>query len=654
MCGIAGYCHFFREPVDHHILLKMKESLAVRGPDDSGIYQDETVGLVHTRLSIIDISAGRQPIENEDGTVLVILNGEIYNFQELRDDLWKKGHIFRTKTDTEVIVHGYEEYGISFIDQLNGMFAAAIWDKEKQVFYLFRDRSGIKPLYISMKDGGLIFGSEIKALHQHSHVDRIVQPEAVMSYLSFRYSIGEQTFFKGIQKLPPGSFLKMDRKGVIQASYWNYPLPSDEPDRGTDYYEKTLFELLDDSVQKQLVSDVPVGAFLSGGVDSTSIVALMAKHTKEEIHCFSTSFEEEGFSEKPYAELAAKQYGVRLHSHQMSEEEYFRLLPDVVKRRDHPISIPHEVAFYRMSQEAKKYVSVVLCGEGADELFAGYGRIFRSPSDWRKILLLQKSNLFSPILSRLLFDQAYRHDELQRFIHLDNEIDHYKKRYAWFTEEDKKLLLQEKWTSLDSHDSDIHRFITACFQKMDGKTYDNKLLYQFQQIHLPNLLDRLDIMTMSHGLEARVPFLDHRIIQFVNEMPFKYKLPYKGFPSRLSAFFQSSLKTSEKQDIPKFILKKAMEETVDKRILYRRKMGFPVPVYHWMNKRLKQIEEQLLDDSSFAIQIFQKKPLEQFLKHYSNHDSKNGMDQKVWMLYNLELWHDHYIKSEENAVLAGY
>lgn len=204
MCGIAGYCHFNKAPLDPHILLKMKNVLSVRGPDDSGVYQDDSVGLVHTRLSIIDIQSGPQPITNEDESICVILNGEIYNFQELREDLWNKGHTFRTLTDTEVLVHGYEEYGISFIEQLNGMFAAAIWDQKKKEFFLFRDRSGIKPLYVSECRGGLIFGSEMKALLQHPDIQIAIQPEAVLSYLSFRYAIGEQTFFQGIQTLPPG------------------------------------------------------------------------------------------------------------------------------------------------------------------------------------------------------------------------------------------------------------------------------------------------------------------------------------------------------------------------------------------------------------------------------------------------------------------
>ncbi|MCC9087183.1 MULTISPECIES: asparagine synthase (glutamine-hydrolyzing) [Bacillus] len=652
MCGIAGYCHFNQAPLDHHILLNMKNALAVRGPDDSGVYQDESVGLVHTRLSIIDIHSGPQPMTNEDDSIFVILNGEIYNFQELREDLWNKGHTFRTQTDTEVLVHGYEEYGISFIEQLNGMFSAAIWDRKKKVFYLFRDRSGIKPLYFSECRGGLVFGSEMKSLLQHPDIQTVVQPEAVISYLSFRYSIGEQTFFQGIHKLPPGVFLKMDETGITKEAYWQYPLPSDGIDRGEHYYQKALFELLQDSVQKQMMSDVPVGAFLSGGVDSTSIVAFMSKYANDDIHCFSTSFEEKGFSEESYAKLAADQYNVKLHSHRMSEEEYFQLLPEVVKRRDHPLSIPHEVAFYRMSQEAKKHVTVVLCGEGADELFAGYGRVFRSPADWRKILLLQKSRKLSPMLSRLLFDPSFQ-QQLHQFIHLEDEMDHYKRRYAWFTAGEKGQLLDHQAASFDSSNSHMDQFIAQCFQKMEGQSYENKLLYLFQQIHLPNLLDRLDIMTMSHGLEARVPFLDHRIIQFVNDMPFKYKLPYKGLPSRLQAFFQSSLKTSEVQDIPKYMLKKTMEQTVDKRILYRRKMGFPVPVYHWMSKRMGEIEEKLLDEQSFATELFQRKPLEQFLRNDPNQKNKNGADQKVWMLYNLELWHDHYIKSARLPLPSG-
>ncbi|WCL56032.1 asparagine synthase (glutamine-hydrolyzing) [Bacillus safensis] len=643
MCGIAGYCHFNQAPLDPHILLKMKNALAVRGPDDSGVYQDDSVGLVHTRLSIIDIQSGPQPITNEDDSICVILNGEIYNFKELRENLWNKGHLFRTETDTEVLVHGYEEYGISFVEQLNGMFAAAIWDKKKKALYLFRDRSGIKPLYVSECRGGLIFGSEMKALFQHPDIQTAIEPDAVLSYLSFRYSIGEQTFFQGIQKLPPGVILRIDETGITKETYWQYPLPADGIDRGERYYQKELFELIQDSVQKQMMSDVPVGAFLSGGVDSTSIVALMSKYKNENIHCFSTSFEEEGFSEESYAKLAADQYNVKLHSHRMSEEEYFQLLPEVVKRRDHPLSIPHEVAFYHMSREAKKHVTVVLCGEGADELFAGYGRVFRSPADWRKILWLQKNRKLSSILSKVLFEPSFQ-QQVHQLIDLECEMDHYKKRYAWFTAGEKEQLLSWHAGSIDPPDSHMNQFIAHCFQKMEGASYENKLLYLFQQIHLPNLLDRLDMMTMSHGLEARVPFLDHRIIQFVNDMPFKYKLPYKGLPSRLQAFFQSSLKTSEVQDIPKYMLKKTMEQTVDKRILYRRKMGFPVPVYHWMSKRTKEIEEKLLDQQSFATELFQRKPLEQFLRNHSNQKNKNGADQKVWMLYNLELWHDHYMK----------
>ena len=387
MCGLAGAVNLVnRGPMATADLERMTAGITHRGPDDSGTYLDDHIALGHRRLIILDLTAqGRQPMFDESGRFGIVYNGEIYNYLELRDELKDLGYSFRSNTDTEVVLKAYIEYGLDCLNLFNGMFAFAVYDKANRRTVLARDRIGIKPLYYAEFDGRLLFGSEIKVILAYPGFKARANLDGVSSYLSYRYPISDMTLFEGIHSLLPGHYLEISEGQVTRTQYWDLPVFDERPDRGEDFYIENIRALLESAVRLRMRSDVPLGAYLSGGLDSSAIVALMSKFSEHPVKTFTIGFEEEGFNEFDYASMVAEKYATDHHEILLGSGDYIDTMIELIRYKDAPLGVPNEPALHVMSRELKKYITVVLSGEGADEIFGGYGRIFRSPYDFQRL-----------------------------------------------------------------------------------------------------------------------------------------------------------------------------------------------------------------------------------------------------------------------------
>lgn len=602
---------------------KGARAITYRGPDDSGSFADDYFCVSFRRLSVIDLSAPSQPYACENGKVVMVCNGEIYNYRELRDILLSKGHVFKTKTDSEVIVHGYEEWGTELWPKLNGIFAIVLWDGNLRSLYLVRDHLGVKPIHYISAGKRIYFASDYNAFRNQSRHKLELNPDAVLSYFSFRYVIGEQTFYKGIKNLLPGSSLCCSEEKSFLKFYWDIPVQAEE-DKGEEYYLQKLDEKLSLSVERQLISDVPLGAFISGGLDS-SILLYYACRRNPNIKTFITGFEDEGYNEFNYAEMIAGALNLKPYKLILDQEEYAKGMEEAVFFHGEPVSVPHEAAFLKMSRMMKKYITVVLSGEGADELFSGYGRIFRSPFDYYKQQNLNKIGAGG----------------LRGFLpeKFNSPMEHFLWRYSWFSEEDKKNLLNLERFEGRLFDDYSLNYITELFGKNGNESYYRIMNYVFGKIHLPNLLNRLDRMTMAASVEARVPFLDYELVEFISRMPSHYKLRWNSLYDRFKALFSNSEIISEKYDTPKFILKRLARGKIPEKIIRRKKMGFPVPLDKWFSDKLKNKSlEILLAPDAAGKDFFNRNNLKVFLSQ-NTFSSKYDYDgKKIWMLMNFELW----------------
>ena len=396
MCGITGIYSFEKSSTDEKIIKKMTSALQHRGPDQSGIYvnSNKKVFLGHRRLSILDLSVkGKQPMQDKEKEIVITYNGETYNFQKIKKELEIKGYKFESTTDTEVLIAAYKEWGINFVKKLNGMFAIGLYDKKNNKFFLVRDRLGIKPLFYTRTKNKLIFSSEIKSILIHPDVKKQINYKAISSYLSYRYPINNQTFFENIISVEPGSIIELNNKDIKKTKlikYWVLKPTEKLKDLGEKYYLKKSKKLFFDAVKKRMMSDVPLGAYLSGGLDSSAIVAVMAKNVETPIKTFTIGFKEKDFNEFKYATQVAKMHKTNHKEILLSAKNYLNTMKKLIKYKDAPLGVPNEVPLYLMSKELKKHITVVLSGEGADEIFSGYGRLFKSPFDYKKIKLLQK------------------------------------------------------------------------------------------------------------------------------------------------------------------------------------------------------------------------------------------------------------------------
>lgn len=634
MCGILATIGDIKQNIsqaDFHAALKLQSH---RGPNDIGFDEFHGNRLGHTRLSILDLSSlGHQPMYSECKNVALIFNGEIYNFKEIRAELQTAGISFNTQSDTEVLLKSYLHFGIECIQQFIGMFAFIIVDKRVgfDCTYVVRDRLGIKPLFYFPTGNGYIFSSEVKSILPLAKQKFNLNKKTVSSYFSYRYSILDETFFEGINNLKPGSYLRITPSGNEQHQYWQLSNFVDQSeDKGEAYYLKRLDELLHSAIKYRMISDVPFGAYLSGGVDSSLVTAIMSKYSEQPIKTYTIGFSEQGYNEFEYADLVANQYHTDHKAINIGVSDYFATLNTLIAYKDAPLSVPNEVPLYLMSKELKKEITVVLSGEGADEIFGGYGRIFRSTDDYNNQESLRKNSLTSAQFQKKYGDQAFK-----------NELEHFIYNYSYTKPALKTQLLIK---NIDWHDieSTLNTRFTASFNEVSSSDYQTKMMYTFETVHLQGLLSRVDTTTMATSVEARVPFVDHRLVEFAFTIPNKYKLKWNSKEDQEQAKTKLSDNISEINDTPKYILKKVGEKYLPDAVLYRKKMGFPVPLDKWLGGSFADTARNILKDkNNIANQVINT----QFVLSMLDDDQlsqDHGLAMKIWMVLNLFVFCDAY------------
>lgn len=625
MCGICGVIYECKDKrVSKDALAKMNNVLVSRGPDDEGYFIYGNIGLGMRRLSIIDVKGGQQPIYNEDKSLCVVCNGEIYNYQELRQDLLRQGHVFSTHSDVEVIIHLYEEYGQHCVDKLRGMFAFAIYDNKSEALLLARDRLGIKPLYYTYQNGTFLFASELKAILKYPGLERKISNEALSDYLTFLYIPAPETIFENINKLPPAHILTFNNKGIVLKQYWEINYHKDKEQK-EEYYVEKMEDLLKETVKMHLMSEVPLGAFLSGGVDSSAIVALISEISNERVKTFSVGFDVPDFNELEYARLVAKRFGTEHHEINL-KPDILALLPKLVEYCDEPFADSSIIPTYLISQFARERVTVCLAGDGGDELFAGYGWTRRQKfiQDYNRLPALLRNNLKSIFLGKDYSpDRKNRiFDKLGRFMHdagLPVEQS-FMRRKTCFSELMKKSLFKEQiFNQLHNYDSKSK--ILPYFKKDVADNALEKLLYLDTKMYLPDdCLCKVDRMSMMNSLEVRVPLLDHKVVEFAASIPFKYKM--KGMVS-------------------KYILKQAMKNLLPLQILRQRKLGFTVPLNSWFRQSLKGYTQGLLLSADARLNNYFRQDFIRWLIKEHN-EGRQDFGPQIFALAVLELWLQHY------------
>lgn len=646
MCGILGQInHKDISFSNKEIFKKALDLQEHRGPDDSDIHVGKKFIFGHRRLSIIDLAShAKQPMTSTCGNYTLVFNGEIYNYKEIKKDLIEKNYLFRTSSDTEVLLNAFIEYGIECINQFIGMFAFTIYDVNLDEYYIVRDRLGIKPLYYYNDDNKFIFSSEIKSILGLTQMNGELNINAVSSYFSFRYPILDDTFFKNIYSLSPAHYIKISKNNMETVEYWNLASKFKEQneDKGEEFYISKLQELLESAVKYRMISDVPFGSFLSGGVDSSVITALMAKNTKEPIKTFTIGFEEEGFNEFKYANIIANQYNTNHKEIILSGKDYIKTMEKLIEYKDAPLSVPNEVPLYLMSKELKKYITVVLSGEGADEIFGGYGRIFRSPYDYERM-----KNIDSLDITKEEKDIFVKNFVKKYLIeNFSTEIEHFFSIYSYTSLDNKKELLSENINLNKIEELFMQKFM-GYFDEISDTSYYNKMMYAFEKIHIVGLLHRVDTTTMAASVEARVPFVDHRLVEFAFTIPIKYKLKWNDTKSKERSKTLMSDNISEIHDTPKYILKKSYEGIIPKDILYRKKMGFPVPLNNWFGGHFNDYaKEILLSDDAKKRGIYNIQNIKDWLAH-DKLSQDHAFAMKIWMLINLELFNKKYFNTKD-------
>ena len=636
MCGIAGIVAADQLHSDERArALLMRDVMTHRGPDGAGLHCDDTAALAHRRLSIVDLAGGHQPLANEDETVWVTFNGEIYNHASVRPELEAAGHRYRTRSDTETIVHAYEEWGDDCVDRFRGMFAFGIWDAPKKRLLLVRDRLGVKPLYWALVPAGdgrgerLLFASEIKAILETGLLKATPNRAVLSEVLATRYTSGTATLFAGINKLLPGHRLVYEDGRISITQYWDVPQDGVDPELGRAS-ERELVErfraLLQESVRLRLMADVPLGMFLSGGIDSSAIAALMAREIDRPVETFSVAFEDRAFSELTYAREVAQTIHAQAHEIVVSDADFFGALPQLVWHEDEPIAHPSSVPLHFVSKLARQHVKVVLTGEGSDELLAGYGKYPRALFNWKASGVYGRlvpspvrnavASMLIPQLPAVLRRYASRsflampRDPARMF--LDN--------FAGMPLLAQRELLDPSAFSDDAYAESLRYFNGA----PDSIGLLDRVLYTDIKTYLVELLMKQDQMSMSTSIESRVPFLDHRLVEFAARLPESMKL--SGFTT-------------------KRILREAARGLLPDRILTRPKMGFPVPFASWAAGRWNGVaREVLLDRRARERGITNGAAVERLLDDHRAGKRRGG--DALWALLNLELWYRTFIDGE--------
>lgn len=635
MCGIAGYLHLGSSPPPRATLERMTTAIAHRGPDDFGFFHDDFVSLGHRRLSIIDVAAGHQPISNETDDLWIVYNGEIFNHAVVREDLERASHVYRTRSDTETIIHAYEEYGDQCPTKFRGMFAFALWDQRQQRLFCVRDRMGIKPFYYFWDGETFVFASEIKALLEHPAVPVRLEESLLAEQLTLGFSNDERTMFANIRKLMPGHTLTLDARArsLTIRRYWEIPAPDHSHHQDEGSWIEECFGRLEETVRMRLMSDVPLGMFLSGGVDSSLIAALMKRMVSGPVKTFAVGYQEGAFSELAYARRVAEHLGTEHHEVVLGMSEFFQLLPKLVWHEDEPITWPSSVSLYAVSRLAAQQVKVVLTGEGSDELFAGYGRYRflrlnrQLLSAWRLLpaplrRLSRDQVAHSPLLSASLRRKlghtfVGRGEDLES-LYLDNF-------YAAFSAAEASSLLGGA-----SHEAPYERFL-GYWNKGDQRSDLERMLYTDQKTYLVELLMKQDQMSMATSIESRVPLLDHTFVEFSTRVPDSLKLRGKN---------------------GKYLIKKAAERLLPHDILYRPKMGFPTPLRQWlMDPAAQPIFDLLQAKNSFLGQLLDARAVSTLLDQHQQ--GQHDATDRIWRLLNLELWGSIFLLKRDAGFAEG-
>jgi len=631
MCGICGIFFSDREwHVKGNLLAGMNQRIVHRGPDDEGFFVEENVGLAMRRLSIIDVKSGHQPLANENQDVWIVYNGEIYNHAELRAGLEAKGHRYRTRSDTETIVHLYEEYGRDCVKYLRGMFAFAIWDRRKRVLFAARDRLGIKPFYYRWDGRAFLFGSEIKTILAYPGIVPELNRGALAEYLAFGYVTGPETMFAGIRKLMPGHTLELTEGGEPQISqYWDLTTEVDEVPRSREYYVKTYRELLEQAVSSHLMSDVPLGVFLSGGLDSSAVAALTKKVCGDRVQTFAVGYGEEAFSELKYAREVADHIQSEHHEVRLSREEFFTNLPKLIWHEDEPLVWPSSVSLYFVARLARERATVVLTGEGSDETLGGYTRYAWTLMNSRMDAAYRA---VTPRGLRHLVRQAIHAGPLSASLH--RKLEHtflvrdgnswpsfyYDNFFSAFAASEQSELLT---TEARAAAGDAYAGSMQAFERSRGDLL-HRLLYADINSYLIELLMKQDQMSMAASIESRVPFLDHVLVEFTARIPAKYSI--QGMAG-------------------KFILKQAVEDLLPRSIVYRKKMGFPTPWEYWLSgPQLDDLERMLLEPRTIERGLFRRDTVKRIFAEHRGKVRDHG--NRIWRLLNLEIWHRVFIDGE--------
>ena len=632
MCAIVGKLNLNPEdPVERTQMEAMLTTVGHRGPDGRGIHLDRNMGLGHCRLSIIDVAGGAQPIANEDETIWIVFNGEIYNYQSLRHDLLTRGHLFRSRTDTEVIVHLYEEYGLDCVKHLRGMFAFAIWDSRRRRLFVARDRVGIKPLYYSRNNESFYFASELKAIVANADVPREVCIPAIRQFLSFFYVPGENTLFRSVKKLLPGHYLVWENSTLRIERYWDLQFGEETWSGSIDSAAQKLRQLIDSTVADHLMADVPVGVLLSGGVDSSAVLSFAVQHANTRIKTFTVGFDGgDVVDERPYARLTAEQFGTEHHEISITAEDFWNFLPAYVWHMEEPVCEPPAVALYYVSKLAREHVKVLLSGEGGDEAFAGY------PNYANMLRLRRLESVLGPI-SRLagatarVTGRMFREPRLQRYGQAlgrsmsENYFSRTSGPTSFFNGQASAFYTPKfmaETSSVSPRD-----FIAQLAASVGNESLLNQMLYVDSKTWLPDdLLIKADKITMANSLELRVPLLDHHVLKFAASLPDEFKV--------------SGRET-------KRVLKAAFAGVLPSEIIRRRKAGFPVPYETWLRRNFnREIADILLSERALSRGYFKKEGVARLLRANAQ---EGTYSKEIFSLVVLELWHRQFIEGRSNA-----
>jgi asparagine synthase (glutamine-hydrolysing) len=626
MCGIAGFVGSGGPPAGaeaEEVLARMCGVIAHRGPDDQGtVVLDGVAALGMRRLSIIDLAGGHQPLYGCDPAVQLVYNGEVYNFQELHRELEARGHVFKTRSDTEAIVHAYEEWGAGCVERLRGMFAFAVWDGRRRELFVARDRVGKKPLYYAVTAGGdFVFGSELKSLLEHPGVRPEADDEAVDAYLTFGYVPDPLCVFRGVRKLPPGHRLTFARGRVSVEPYWDFPVESDpEPRRAEDYLEE-LRALLDEAVRIRLVADVPLGAFLSGGVDSSAVVGLMARNSPRPVKTFSIGFREDSYDELRYARVAARHFGTE-HQEFVVTPDICGVVDELAWHFDEPFADSSAIPTYVVSKMAREHVKVVLSGDGGDELFAGYTRyvVERERGGFARLPRVLRAGVMRP-LGRSLPHGAWG----RNFIHnvALNPLDRYLEEVSVFTSLNRPSLYAGEFRRrLGGGRGNASALFLGHAERAAGAGPLASLLYLDSKTYLPgDILTKVDRMSMAASLEARVPLLDHKLIEFVARIPASLKM--RGSET-------------------KHVFKRAVRGLVPDEILDRPKQGFGVPIQRWINDELRErVRGTLSEPRTLGRGYFEPAYVRRLIDEHAR--GRRDHSTSLWALFMFELWHRTFL-----------